>query len=186
LERVAGRWQTTAAGAVFYQRAQDMLALVDRTERELAAMQQQWLKKRLKHGVFTGVLRGEELARAYANMDVFVFPSRTDTFGNVVQESAASQVPAVVTNEGGPRHLVAAGVTGYVAASNEQFIQRVLELARDGALRQQMGAAARERVAGISWDAAFDLTYAAYRYCTAEAPVLRTAANKAGKAVLLA
>ena len=146
----------------------------------------QWLKKRLKHGVFTGVLRGEELARAYANMDVFVFPSRTDTFGNVVQESAASQVPAVVTNEGGPRHLVASGVTGYVAASNEQFIQRVLELARDGELRQQMGAAARERVAGISWDAAFDLTYAAYRYCTAEAPVLRTAANKAGKAVLLA
>ena len=69
----------------------------------------QWLKKRLKHGVFTGVLRGEELARAYADMDVFVFPSRTDTFGNVVQESAASQVPAVVTNEGGPRHLVVPG-----------------------------------------------------------------------------
>jgi len=146
----------------------------------------QWLKKRLKNGVFTGVLRGEELARAYANMDVFVFPSRTDTFGNVVQESAASQVPAVVTNEGGPRHLVVPGVTGYVASSNEEFIGRVLELAGDGALRQKMGMAAREKVAGISWDAAFDMTYVAYRHCASEAPARRAAASKARKAVLLA
>ena len=145
-----------------------------------------WLKRRLKHGVFTGVLRGEELARAYANMDVFVFPSRTDTFGNVVQESAASQVPAVVTNEGGPKHLVVPGVTGYVAGSNAEFIERVGELARDRALRQRMGRASRERVAGISWDAAFDLTYAAYRHCTTGSPAMRAAANKAGKAALLA
>src|SRR6516165_6916138 len=40
-----------------------------------------WLQKRMQHGVFTGVLRGDDLAQAYANMDVFVFPSRTDTFG---------------------------------------------------------------------------------------------------------
>ncbi|HTZ33275.1 MAG TPA: glycosyltransferase [Methylomirabilota bacterium] len=139
----------------------------------------QWLKKRLKHGVFTGVLRGEELAQAYANMDVFVFPSRTDTFGNVVQESAASQVPAVVTNEGGPRHLVVQGVTGYVAASNGEFVERVVELARDEELRRRMGVAARERVAGISWDAAFELTYAAYRHCQSAAPVLRTVPKKA-------
>ena len=139
----------------------------------------QWLKKRLKHGVFTGVLRGEELAQAYANMDVFVFPSRTDTFGNVVQESAASQVPAVVTNEGGPRHLVVQGVTGYVAASNGEFVERVVELARDEELRRRMGVAARERVAGISWDAAFELTYTAYRHCQSAAPVLRTVPKKA-------
>ena len=139
----------------------------------------QWLKKRLKHGVFTGVLRGEELAQAYANMDVFVFPSRTDTFGNVVQESAASQVPAVVTNEGGPRHLVVQGVTGYVAASNGEFVERVVELARDEELRRRMGMAARERVAGISWDAAFELTYTAYRHCQSAAPVLRTVPKKA-------
>ncbi|HYA62814.1 MAG TPA: glycosyltransferase, partial [Candidatus Sulfotelmatobacter sp.] len=50
----------------------------------------EWLKRTLKHGEFTGVLRGEELSRAYANMDLFVFPSRTDTFGNVIQEAAAS------------------------------------------------------------------------------------------------
>jgi phosphatidylinositol alpha 1,6-mannosyltransferase len=128
-----------------------------------------WLKRRLNHGEFTGVLRGEELARAYANMDLFVFPSRTDTFGNVVQEAAASQVPAVVTNEGGPRNLVVPGTTGYVAETNDEFIGRVLELARDAGLRKRMGEAARERVAGISWDAAFEKTYLAYRAACAAA-----------------
>jgi glycosyltransferase involved in cell wall biosynthesis len=127
-----------------------------------------WLKKRLKHAEFTGVLRGEELARAYANMDVFVFPSRTDTFGNVVQEAAASQVPAVVTNEGGPQHLVVPGVTGYVTRTSEEFIARVLELVHNIELRKRMGKAARERVEGVSWDAAFEKTYLAYRACLPE------------------
>jgi len=127
-----------------------------------------WLKRYLKHGEFTGVLRGEELARAYANMDLFVFPSRTDTFGNVIQESAASEVPAVVTNEGGPKHLVLPGKTGYVAQTKEEFIERVLELVRNTELRKQMGKAAREHVAGVSWDAAFEKTYLAYCACLPE------------------
>lgn len=127
-----------------------------------------WLKRHLKHGEFMGVLRGEELARAYANMDLFVFPSRTDTFGNVVQEAAASEVPAVVTNKGGPQNLVATGVTGYVAGSNGEFIGRVVELARDRLLRKRMGRAAREKVSGVSWDAAFEKTYAAYWHCVKE------------------
>jgi len=143
-----------------------------------------WLKRHLKHGVFTGILRGDELARAYANMDIFVFPSRTDTFGNVVQESAAAQVPAVVTNEGGPRHLVVPEVTGYVANDNAQLIEYVLKLARDKSLRERMGVAAREKVAGISWDVAFDMTYAGYRHCISTAPAARTATDKANKGVL--
>ena len=125
----------------------------------------EWLKRNLRHAEFAGVLRGEELARAYANMDLFVFPSRTDTFGNVIQESAASAVPSVVTNEGGPQHLVVPGRTGHVAQSNEEFIERVVELARNAELRRQMGEAARERVANVSWDAAFEKTYLAYRAC---------------------
>lgn len=60
-----------------------------------------WLRENLRHGTFAGVLKGDALARAYAKMDVFTFPSRTDTFGNVVLEALASGVPAVVTNEGG-------------------------------------------------------------------------------------
>jgi phosphatidylinositol alpha 1,6-mannosyltransferase len=124
-----------------------------------------WLKRRLAHGEFTGVLRGAELAQAYANMDVFVFPSRTDTFGNVVQEAAASGVAAVVTNEGGPRDLVVHGETGYIAENDPEFVARVVELAHNRELAKKLGSAARERMAGITWDGAFEKTYAAYRYC---------------------
>jgi phosphatidylinositol alpha 1,6-mannosyltransferase len=124
-----------------------------------------WLKRRLRHGEFPGVLRGEDLARAYANMDLFVFPSRTDTFGNVIQEAAASGVPAVVTNEGGPRHLVVQGVTGYIAAQDSEFVVKVVELAHDRDALKRLGTAAREKVAGISWDSAFEQTYTAYEYC---------------------
>jgi phosphatidylinositol alpha 1,6-mannosyltransferase len=98
---------------------------------------------------------------------LFVFPSRTDTFGNVIQESASSGVPAVVTNEGGPKNLVVGGKTGYIAETNEEFVARVVELARNAELRKQMGAAAREHVAGVSWDGAFEKTYLAYRACLA-------------------
>jgi phosphatidylinositol alpha 1,6-mannosyltransferase len=140
-----------------------------------------WLKRRLKHGEFTGVLRGEELARAYANMDLFVFPSRTDTFGNVVQEAAASAVPAVVTNEGGPRHLVAHGETGYIMEQDCDFVTRVVDLAHDREALKRLGKAAREKMAGISWDAAFEKTYAAYHYCLPKkkAPAIHESAKAA-------
>jgi glycosyltransferase involved in cell wall biosynthesis len=100
-------------------------------------------------------------------MDLFVFPSRTDTFGNVIQEAAASSVAAVVTNEGGPKHLVLPGITGRIAKTNEEFVASVVELANKREELRRMGAAARENVAGTSWDAAFGMTYAAYRYCLA-------------------
>ena len=54
-------------------------------------------------------------------MDIFVFPSRTDTFGNVVQEALASGVAAVVTDSGGPQTIVEHGTTGLVASSEEEM-----------------------------------------------------------------
>jgi phosphatidylinositol alpha 1,6-mannosyltransferase len=127
-----------------------------------------WLRQNLKHGEFLGVLSGEDLARAYANMDWFVFPSKTDTFGNVIQESAASQVAAVVTNEGGPQDLVVDGVTGHVAQCNDDFIRKVVELCGDRGKLQKIGAAAREKVYETSWDNAFEMCYKAYRHCLPE------------------
>ena len=124
-----------------------------------------WLEKNLTHATFTGVLRDEKLAEAYANMDVFLFPSRTDTYGNVIQEAAASGVPAIVTNEGGPRNLVAHGITGFISENDEEFIRRTMELLRDPGKRRTMGDAARENMSGVSWDAAFEMTYAAYHHC---------------------
>ena len=71
-----------------------------------------WLREHLPGAEFTGVLRGEALATAYANMDLFVFPSHTDTFGNVVLEALASGVPAIVTPDGGPRTIIGNSKTG--------------------------------------------------------------------------
>jgi phosphatidylinositol alpha 1,6-mannosyltransferase len=123
-----------------------------------------WLAEKLRHGVFTGVLRDERLAEAYANMDVFLFPSRTDTYGNVIQEAAASGVPAVVTDEGGPKCLVEPGRTGFIARSDGEFIAHAVELAANLEKRRAMGTAAREKMNGVSWDAACEMTYAAYRF----------------------
>ncbi len=124
-----------------------------------------WLERNLHHGIFTGVLRGHFLAEAYANMDLFVFPSRTDTFGNVVQEAAASGVPSIVTRDGGPQNLVVPNVTGFVCQTDAEFLQKVVVLASEPELRRKLAEAARERILGASWDAAFEMTYSAYRYC---------------------
>jgi glycosyltransferase involved in cell wall biosynthesis len=64
-----------------------------------------WRRSRLRNAGFPGIRRGGNLNRDYANMDVFVFPSRTDTFGNVVLEALASGVPAVVTGAGCPKFI---------------------------------------------------------------------------------
>src|SRR5882757_6224204 len=69
-----------------------------------------WLAANVERSELPGILRGEELARAYANMDAFVFPSETDTFGNVVLEAMASGVSPIVGKGGGPKYLVQSGV----------------------------------------------------------------------------
>ena len=69
---------------------------------------------------FTGFLTGEELATLYASSDVFVFPSTTDTFGNVVLEAQASGLPVIVSDEGGPKELMIHNETGYVIKANDK------------------------------------------------------------------
>ena len=128
-----------------------------------AGSERQWLERNLARATFTGVLAGVGLARAYADMDVFAFPSHTDTFGNVVQEAMASGVPAVVTGSGGPRFIVRDGDTGFVASSDEEFCDSVVTLARDQLLRRRMALAARRQVEKQSWDWVFDEVYDGYR-----------------------
>jgi glycosyltransferase involved in cell wall biosynthesis len=127
--------------------------------------EKEWLQQNLQHAEFPGVLKGEELARAYANMDVFVFPSFTDTFGNVILEAMASGVPAVVTTGGGPKFLVESGVTGFIAADDAAFSASVIHLAEDRDLRDRMGVLARRNALSRSWDLAFEQVYEAYRCC---------------------
>lgn len=123
-----------------------------------------WLRSHLQHAEFTGVLRGEALAESFANMDALAFPSRTDTFGNVVLEALASGVPAVVTDSGGPQFLVDAGNTGFIARNIAEFSQHLLSLANDRELRQRMSAAARARATEASWDAVFEKVYTGYEH----------------------
>jgi phosphatidylinositol alpha 1,6-mannosyltransferase len=134
--------------------------------------EESWLRHNVPNAIFTGVLRGERLAEAYANMDLFAFPSRTDTFGNVILEALASGVPAVVTNEGGPKFLVESGVTGYVAASDWDFITFVNEILTNPASHAQMRAAALKYAGLQSWDAVFESVFDAYgQSCQATVPL---------------
>jgi glycosyltransferase involved in cell wall biosynthesis len=104
-------------------------------------------------GIFTGYLSGEELARAYASADAFIFPSTTDTFGNVILEAQAAGLPCVVSDQGGPRELVADGEDGFVTRGGDlaQLCEASRKLCRDENLRRSMGAAARKRVEDRSW-----------------------------------
>ncbi len=124
--------------------------------------EQRWLRAHLRHAEFQGILDPEALGRAYANMDVFVFPSRTDTFGNVVQEALASAVPALVTDAGGPKTIVEHAVTGLVSSSDEEMCSHVLRLMRNPEDRRAMGAAGRARMLTRSWDDVFQGIYQAY------------------------
>ena len=119
------------------------------------------LRQELPEAEFAGVLRGEALAHTYADMDIFLFPSHTDTFGNVVLEALASGVPAVVTPDGGPKYIVQDGATGFVTG-DDGFAQAVVTLARDPDQLNRMRAAARQYAMGCSWDAVFGRVYEAY------------------------
>jgi phosphatidylinositol alpha 1,6-mannosyltransferase len=132
-----------------------------------AGNERAWLERHLPEAVFTGVLRGEELARAYANLDIFLFPSLTDTFGNVVQEALASGAPAVVMNQGGSRFIVRHGESGLIANLDAGFCHAAAALAANARLRREMSRAARRQVEFQSWDRAFEEVYEGYARQTA-------------------
>jgi phosphatidylinositol alpha 1,6-mannosyltransferase len=144
--------------------ARELTALTQRPVRFLIIGQgaeEQALKAALPSAHFAGVLRGQELANAYANMDLMVFPSHTDTFGNVVLEALASGVPAIVTPDGGPKYIVRDQQTGYIAQDAE-FAQSIATLINDPARLAQMRIAARTYAETCTWDAVFERVYAAY------------------------
>jgi glycosyltransferase involved in cell wall biosynthesis len=123
--------------------------------------EESWLRERLPRAEFAGVLRGEELSAAYANMDLFVFPSHTDTFGNVVLEALASGVPAIVTPDGGPPTIVRDGETGRIVPDAE-FAAAVAGVLADPEEHAEMRLAARTYALTASWDSVFEGVYAAY------------------------
>jgi glycosyltransferase involved in cell wall biosynthesis len=111
--------------------------------------------------IFTGRLEGDDLAAAYASSDVFVFPSTTDTFGNVVLEAQASGIPVIVTGQGGPVENIIAEKTGLVVAADctQSILDAMQSLVSDPRRRQQMGQAARDYMEDRSFEAAFNQTW---------------------------
>jgi glycosyltransferase involved in cell wall biosynthesis len=95
--------------------------------------------------LFTGYLAGDELQRGYASADIFVFPSATDTFGNVVLEAQASGLPVIVADEGGPRELMIEGETGLVvrAGSKLELVSSIRTMISNPVLTNRMGKKAR-------------------------------------------
>jgi phosphatidylinositol alpha 1,6-mannosyltransferase len=108
--------------------------------------------------LFLGERRGNDLAAIYASLDVFVHSGPYETFGQTLQEAAASGLPVVAPAAGGPLDLVEDGVTGYLVppADADAFPAAVARLAADPVTRAAFGAAGRRKVLSRSWPALTD------------------------------
>jgi phosphatidylinositol alpha 1,6-mannosyltransferase len=111
------------------------------------------LRQYLPDAIFLGERRGDELAAIYASLDVFVHSGPYETFGQTLQEAAASGLPVVAPAAGGPLDLVDDGVTGYLVRPDDAdaFAVAVQKLAADPAMRAAFGAAGRRKVLGRTW-----------------------------------
>jgi glycosyltransferase involved in cell wall biosynthesis len=107
--------------------------------------------------MFPGFIKDKILARAYASADVFVFPSTTDTYGNSVLEAQASGLPAIVSDEGGPKEIIAPGKTGIVLPGYDipAWTKAMRDLLVHSDKRLQMASAARAHTAARDWTTAF-------------------------------
>jgi phosphatidylinositol alpha 1,6-mannosyltransferase len=104
---------------------------------------------------FTGVRHGEDLAAHYASADIFVFPSETETFGQVVQEAMASALPIVAARAGGVQDLFVDRQEGLLVSPgpHEHWIDAIRELSADPDLRRRLGTRARSAAEARTWDA---------------------------------
>ncbi|OKP88461.1 glycosyltransferase family 1 protein [Paenibacillus sp. P32E] len=107
---------------------------------------------------FTGVKHGEELAELYASADLFVFPSSTETFGNVVLEAMASGLPVIAAGAGGSMELVMPGINGELFQPNDPgaLVEEICRMANNSILREIMGMEGRRQALGRSWEHIFD------------------------------
>ncbi len=120
--------------------------------------------------VFSGLLHGDDVARAYASSDLFLFPSESETFGNVTLEAIASGLAAICADATGSRSIVTDGVNGFlVPAGNEMdFVAHAEELIRSPELRTNMRAAALERAREFDWEVINKSLLANYHAAVAE------------------
>jgi phosphatidylinositol alpha 1,6-mannosyltransferase len=123
------------------------------------------LRALLPDAAFLGVLHGDELARAYATLDVFVHTGRHETYCQSAQEALASGVPVVAPRSGGPIDVVADTVAGHLYEPGEadELVAHVERLVTQPVLRRRMALAARQSVQGRTWQAVNELLLRHYR-----------------------
>jgi glycosyltransferase involved in cell wall biosynthesis/predicted metal-dependent phosphoesterase TrpH len=122
-----------------------------------------------EHASFLGWLHGEELARAYACADVFLFPSQTDTFGQVILEAQASGLPVLAVDAGGPATLIEHRTTGLLCEPNGAALaEGLLELAASPLLRERLALAGQSAVKERTWERAMQRLAAGYDNLLAE------------------
>ena len=116
--------------------------------------EQQRLRERLgDSATFLGWLEGAELARAYASADIFLFPSATDTFGQVILEAQASGLPTIAVAQGGPLSLIEHRVNGLLCdADAQQLADALIELAGSPLLREHLSRAALRSARARTWE----------------------------------
>ena len=113
---------------------------------------------------FLGRLEGDELAALYASADLFLFPSTTDTFGNVLLEAMASGLAIVAVDAAPTRELLADGALGEIVPAGDAaaLAERILDLAADPQRRRRLAERAHGVASLQSWDAVFDALIADY------------------------
>ncbi|MDY0011720.1 MAG: glycosyltransferase family 1 protein [Rhodocyclaceae bacterium] len=116
------------------------------------------LAQRHPEHIYAGMRTGEDLAAHYASADLFLFPSLTETYGNVTLEAMASGLGVVAYDCAAAAEVVKAEVEGLKAPPGDEagFIRAAVELARDDALRARLALAARARAETLDWDRIHD------------------------------
>ena len=127
------------------------------------------LERAMPQARFHGYQMGESLAEIYANADVFLFPSRTDTFGNVVLEAMASGLVPIVADAPGPRDYVTHGENALVCPDALSMRQAILDLQARPEWRAKLAGAARDFALGRDWRYAVEQLKGAYARVASEA-----------------
>jgi phosphatidylinositol alpha 1,6-mannosyltransferase len=127
-------------------------------------------ERELPGAIFLGFQDGEDLAAAYASSDIFIFPSDSESFGNVTLEAMASGLPCVCADATGSRSLVVEGETGFLVDADDAdgFARAVLRLADNPDLRRRMGRAGRQRALTFGWDETLGRMLGYYRAVLSE------------------
>ena len=123
------------------------------------------LQEKMPKALFLGKKTGHELSVAFASCDIFMFPSITETFGNVVLEALSSGLPVVTAQAGGPRDIVEDGVTGYHVTPKmpEEFYEKISFLLRNDDEYARLRKNALKYAETQTWENVCDELYDIYR-----------------------